>query len=79
MTLDDAIRQMFHVEPTDYRRGRTTNEVLDDAGELDAFGMAARARDGGKMIAALMRSGVPQDEAEQITTTVLKSPENYGF
>jgi hypothetical protein len=80
MTPEEAIKKMFAVPDSgDYRRGRTTNEVLFEAGELDAFDMAGRARDAGRMIASLMRAGVPQEEAEQITDTVLANPENYGF
>ncbi len=65
--------------PYDYRQGRTTNELLFAAGELDAFDRAGRERNAGEMIAALKRSGLPQDEAEKIAATVLESPQTYGF
>src|SRR5688572_31635317 len=36
--IDDEHRLVYQVKPdSDYRRGRTTNEVLFEAGELDAF------------------------------------------
>jgi uncharacterized repeat protein (TIGR04138 family) len=53
-------------ETGDWDRGRTTNELLLDAGELDAFVVAKRAGDVRRMIAALTRSGVPRNEAEAI-------------
>lgn len=67
----------YDESPADYRRGRTTNEVLFEAGEIDNFDAAARARNAKGMTAALVRSGVPQSEAEEITATTLESPETY--
>ena len=63
----------------DYRRGHTTNEVLFEAGELEAFVQAGRERSSKKMVAALMRSGVPESEAKQIAASILESPQQYGF
>jgi len=53
--------------------------VLFEAGEIDNFDAAARARNAEGMTAALVRSGVPHSEAEKITATTLESPETYGF
>ena len=68
------------MEPeNDYRRGHTTNEVLFEAGELESFVQADRERSSKKMVAALMRSGVPESEATQIAASILESPQPYGF
>jgi hypothetical protein len=61
------------------RRGHTTNEVLFEAGELEAFVQAGRERSSKKMVAALMRSGVRESEAKQIVASILESPQPYGF
>jgi hypothetical protein len=54
-------------------------EPENDAGELEAFVQAGRERSSKKMVATLMRSGVPESEAMQIAASVLESPQPYGF
>jgi hypothetical protein len=68
------------MEPeNDCRRGHTTNEVPFQAGELEAFVQGGRECSSKKMVAALMRSGVPESEAKQIAASILESPQPYGF
>ena len=44
----------------------TVDDMLIAAGEMDEFGMAIRGGDRTRMMAALVRSKVPQSEAENL-------------
>jgi hypothetical protein len=77
---EKSIERFLKTDPaTDYRQGRTTNEVLYDAGQGEAFYKAFKVHDWPAMIEALMNSGVPREEAEEIVATCRKHPENYGY
>ena len=59
--------------------GMTTNERLFNAGLLDDFDAAARARDDERMVAILQQVEFSESEARSITDTTLTNPEKYGF
>jgi hypothetical protein len=56
--------------------GMTVNERLFDAGLLDAFDAAARARDRAKLIRLLTEVGV--EDAAWSADTILERPDRYG-
>jgi hypothetical protein len=55
----------------------TVNERLIDAGLMEAFDAATRARDRAEMIRLL--TGVDVDDAAWSADTILESPERYGY
>jgi hypothetical protein len=57
--------------------GMTANEPLFDAGLMDAFDFAAKARNRAEMIRLLMNVGV--DDAASSADTILESPKRYGY
>jgi len=57
--------------------GMTVNERLFEAGLVEAFDAAARARDRSEMIRIL--SEVDVDDAAWSADTILQNPEKYGF
>ena len=57
--------------------GMTVNERLFDAGLMDAFDAAARARDRAAMIRLLI--DVDVEDAAWSADTILQRPERYGF
>ncbi|HVT37842.1 MAG TPA: hypothetical protein VHE78_02240 [Gemmatimonadaceae bacterium] len=59
--------------------GMTTNERLFEAGLLDAFDRAARARDREEMTRLLKATELPSSEAARIVESVLANPTRYGF
>jgi hypothetical protein len=57
--------------------GMTVNERLFDAGLMEAFDAAARARDRAVMIRLLTDLDV--EDATWSVDTILESPERYGY
>ncbi len=57
--------------------GMTVNEPLFEAGLMDAFETAARARDRSEMIRVLTQLDV--EGAAWSADTILKNPTKYGF
>jgi hypothetical protein len=57
--------------------GMTVNERLFDAGLMEAFDAATRARDRAEMIRLL--TGVDVDDAAWSADTILESPERHGY
>jgi len=58
-------------------QGMTVNERLFEAGLLEAFANAARARDRSEMIRILTE--VEVDDAAWSADTILETPQKYGF
>lgn len=58
--------------------GMTVNERLYEAGLMDAWGCAAKAKNRKDMVAILSRVEL-EDQAEWIADTVLANPAKYGF
>lgn len=57
--------------------GMTVNERLFDAGHLDAFDLAARARDRAEMVRLLVEVCV--EDAARSADTILRTPDRYGY
>ena len=67
--------------PTNTTRygGMTVNERLSAAGLMEQFDLAARGRDGKKMISLLQTVELSEDSAIGITDTILANPTKYGY
>ena len=57
--------------------GMTENERLFDAGLLDAFHIAAKARDRATLIRLLIEVHV--EDAAWSADTILRTPDRYGY
>lgn len=70
----------FNASPSDYEySGMTVNERLFAAGLLDAWEMAARARDRDSMVITLKKVAIGDRDAGRIVDAILSNPTMYGF
>jgi hypothetical protein len=60
-------------------RGMTLNERLYEAGLVDEWDKAVRARDSAAMTDLLVRVEIGLAGAEETVATVLTKPEYYGY
>ena len=59
--------------------GMTVNERLFEAGLMDAFDAAVRARDRERIISVLMQVALSEEDAAFTTDTILGNPKRYGY
>ncbi|RII25738.1 MAG: hypothetical protein CXR30_18320 [Geobacter sp.] len=60
-------------------KGMTVNERLFSLGLTDQWDKSAKSRNRQKMIEVLLQCAFSQEQSEQTTDAVLKSPAKYGF
>jgi hypothetical protein len=68
-----------HENPDVAFEGMTVNERLHNAGLLESWDRAARARDRQTMIDHLEKVGIGPSHAAQIVETTLANPAKYSF
>ena len=73
----------FHVpangQPSQRCKGMTVNERLNASKLLDAFGEAIRAKQQKRAEDTLIATGLRPHQAAETVTTILATPETYGF
>jgi hypothetical protein len=57
----------------------TVNERLSDAGLLEQFDIAARARDRARLVELLVRAELSREQAEDTVRALLAHPRRYGY